>query len=433
MTSSLIFSDDFLANRTIGFALFQYGLPALLGYVLHVGIAGRAGLRRPASLEERPAWFLGLWTAMAVTGVLWIALYAAYRMPLEEARTLFRPTSWALGAALLPGFALWLAWRSSIRRRLARDAALRADDSLGLDDPSAMGLALGDADGGGTPVDALDPAPLTLFVADASDDEAEGAFGTIGTGSVVADGVLELGALTSPVAAIVPTDDDCTVRYVPIPAAGRIDEAMRRELADERRLREETEKHLQVTRRALYTLDATARGDEDARADALIALEGEIEGHVRRGAVAEARATREECGRMQAETAASAAKREVLRLSGELRRNTEARARAVATAGKSVAFARRTLQARGLLEDKLRELEETLENRQATIGSLIDALEAEKSRTREHIESRARQLVLHERQLRERRGLEEVARSIEGKLSSRLVKKVARARPVEGV
>ena len=42
----------------------------------------------------------------------------------------------------------------------------------------------------------------------------------------------------------------------------------------------------------------------------------------------------------------------------------------------------------------------------------------------------AKQLVLHEKQLDARRNLEEVARSVEGKLATRLARKVARARPV---
>ncbi len=358
-----------LAARPTGFEPFQYALPVLLGYVLYVGIAGRFRPARPRSEEERPAWFLGLWNALSVALVLGVALHVAYRLPLDEARALLRPAAWTLGAALLPGYAIWFAWRASVRKRLSRDAALRIEETLGLDAHDTIELA--------GPVDAQ-------------------------------------------------------VRYVPIPAA-RADEAARRELDEERRLREETEKHLQVTRKALYSLDAAARDGEDARADALIALEAEVEGHVRRSSSAEARATREECGRMQAESAASAAKREVLRLSSELRRGTEARARAVATAGKSVAFARRTLQARAQLEDRVRELEATLDNRQQTISSLIRALEKEKARTQEKVTSLAKQLVLHERQLRERRSLEEVARSVEGKLSTRLVKRVARARPVTGV
>ena len=123
-------------------------------------------------------------------------------------------------------------------------------------------------------------------------------------------------------------------------------------------------------------------------------------------------------------------RQEVLRLRSEMRRTAEARARAVATAGKSVAFARRTLQARAVAEDRLREAREALANRQETISSLIRALETEKGRTDERIAARAKQMLLHERQLRERRNLEEVARSVEGKLSTRLVKKVARARPL---
>ena len=368
-----------------GLQLLQYGLPALLGYVLYVGIAGRFAPGRPAPVEARPAWLLGAWTGVSVAAVLGTAAHLAYGLPLDRAPVLFRTAAWSLGAALLPGCLAWLAYRRAVRRVAARNAAARVDAPFGLDVPD---------------VDVASP------LGDAPEEPEDGA-----------------------------TDDEVDetlvdVRYVPIPNAA--DAEARRALEDERRLREQTEKHLQVTRRALYSLDAAAREGEDERADTLIALETELEAHVRRSSAAEARATHEECGRVRAETTASQLKHEVLRLRSELRRAAEGRARAVATAGKSVAFARRAMQARATLEERLRETGEALANRQETISSLIRALEAEKGRTEEQVASRAKQLVLHERQLRERRSLEELARSVEGKLSTRLVKKVARARPLAG-
>ena len=394
-------------SPTVGLQLLQYGLPLLLGYVLYVGIAGRWRPVRPARPEDRPDWLLGAWVGLSVAAIAGTTMHLAHGLPLERAPELFRDAAWWLVAALLPGFAVRLAHRAS--RRRGRDAFV---DPAG--DPARTTIAIG-VDGR-TLDEGLPDDGQTLVDearAEARDEPRIGEARDEGP-DVAAEALRERGG----------------VLYVPIENP---DEAgVRRALDDERRLREETEKHLQVTRRALYSLDASAREGDDARTETLIALETELEAHVRRSAAAEARATREECGRMQAETTASKLKREVLRLRSEMRRTAEARARAVATAGKSVAFARRSLQARTTLEERLRETEEALVNRQETISSLIRALEAEKGRTEEQVASRARQLVLHERQLRERRSLETAARGVEGKLSTRLVKKVARARPLAG-
>lgn len=420
---------DLSLGPVTALGLFQYGLPALLGYTLYVGIAGRFGPARPTNPIERPGWFLGVWVALSVAGITGTAMHFAHGLPLEAARELFLLATAALGAALVPGCIAWLVWTRSTRSALERAPGPEAfeDDPFEFAEEPAEGpeipetfIALG-ADPGTAQTDVMDETETETETeaeaeADAIDDAAP-------MRAFVAEAVAR--AAAEPEAA---AGDAGDVHYVPIAS----ERDARRALEQERQLREQTEKHLQVTRRALYSLDAASREDENERADSLIALETELEAHVRRSSAAEARATHEECERVRAETNASRLKSEVLRLRSDLRRGAEARARAVATAGKSVAFARRTLQARASLEDRLRETEEALANRQETISSLIRALESEKERTEEMVCSRARQLVLHERQTRERRSLEEVARSVEGKLSTRLVKKVARARPLAG-
>ena len=51
--------------------IFKYGLPLLLSYILFMGISGRLNpFRKPVALAERPAWLLGVWTALSVTLVL---------------------------------------------------------------------------------------------------------------------------------------------------------------------------------------------------------------------------------------------------------------------------------------------------------------------------------------------------------------------------
>jgi len=109
-----------------------------------------------------------------------------------------------------------------------------------------------------------------------------------------------------------------------------------------------------------------------------------------------------------------------------------------------VSFARQAIQQRQRLEDNVGRLEsqvshlksnltstrEALQNRQSTIATLIKALETEKRRSRTNMTKIAKQMVLKDRQLRARKSREGLARSVEDKLTSRLVKKVAKARPL---
>jgi len=85
--------------------IFKYCLPVLLGYILFMGVSGRLNpFKKPSAMAERPAWMLGVWTALSVILVLGIGLHMAYGMTLEGARTLFKPSALLLGGLLLPGF-----------------------------------------------------------------------------------------------------------------------------------------------------------------------------------------------------------------------------------------------------------------------------------------------------------------------------------------
>ena len=121
-------------------------------------------------------------------------------------------------------------------------------------------------------------------------------------------------------------------------------------------------------------------------------------------------------------------RQDTLKATKDSRESIEARARALSTANKATTFARQAMEIRTRLETQLHDAEEELDNKQKTISSLIKALEKEKARTKEQVDSMAKQLILHEKQLQARRTLEEVSRSVDNKLSTRLVKKVAKSR-----
>ncbi len=203
---------------------------------------------------------------------------------------------------------------------------------------------------------------------------------------------------------------------------------LRDELSHEVKSRKELETHLRITRKGLSELESESRGFESDKAAALMEIEKELEEKIKRTAAAEARAEREAEKRAALEEQMVHVREDALKATNECRVSTEARAKALSTASKASTIARQAMQIRTRLETQLNEANAELDHKQQTISSLIKALEKEKSRTQEDVASMAKQLVLHEKQLQARRTLEEVSRSVDNKLSTRLVKKVAKAR-----
>ena len=423
--------------------LLTCSLPPLLGYGLFVGISGRLDpVSRPRHLVDRPSWALGLWVAAATALVLGAGLHLAYGASPERARALLAPGAWSLAALLLPGLVAGYLYRGSIAQRLGDEARRRRE--ISMREPMWLDVDAGTPASGersfdetlaedddGAPIDAPGgrPLPETETIVDDADDEEPA---PCPEDSPLVAAFLDRtgpGPIEVPDIPVATADERESDRRALAPLSAA-EEPLRTELDAERGRREETEKHLRVTRRALAQLESESRRRAGERAGTLIALEEELESRIRECATAEARATRESARRLEAESEIVALREDVLAARRDARRGTEARAKALATATRSVAIARQAVRARARAEERLRESEGVIANRQETISSLIRALEKEKRRTREEVGSMARQLMLHERQLDARRRLEEVARNVEGKLTSRLARKIARARPV---
>lgn len=503
----------------MSFFIFKYCLPALLGYTLFVGIAGRFNpLRKPSYREERPSWLLGVWTGLSVSLVLTVGLHLAYATSPQGAKLLLTPSSWFLAALLAPGFIAYLMYRKTVRNSVNSDNPVRFDWASYADDQNFTELTISDTDARDPLDPEIDPqdldsmhipepeAPLLATFLDRADldtvdtqnlpnaindpdqsttdaladlladthksttaslssesaeDEAESEQITPDTheGVEIQHGTASLAAAVCGEVSEAVSDQLDQTMFEPLdPAdvlsdkdvANSADATSQSESADtfdqkslssrfqslysqlekETALREETEKHLRITRKALSVLEAESRTYESTKADAIIALEEKLTDSINLQTEFESLAAQEKDRRMVAETNAANLKQDLVKAKHGIRRSTAARAKALSTANKSIAFARQTLQVRARLESELQDAKETLKNRQATISSLIRALEKEKRRTQEDVSSMARQLVLHEKQLQARRSLEDVARSVENKLTSRLVKKVAKARPL---
>jgi len=199
-------------------------------------------------------------------------------------------------------------------------------------------------------------------------------------------------------------------------------------LESEVKTRKELEMHLRITRNGLGALESESRQFESNKATALIKIERELEEQVKRTSAAETRADREMDKRVELENQMVQLRADTLKATTNCRISTEARANALGTANKAATLARQAMKVRARLESQLNDAKDELNRKQTTISSLIKALEKEKSRTQKDVSSMAKQLRLHEKQLQARRTLEEVSRSVDNKLSTRLVKKVAKAR-----
>jgi len=428
-------------------ALFTHCLPVLLGYILFVGISGRLDpVSRPRSLAERPSWALGLWVALAVASILTIGLRTAYGAPLDDIATVFVPSVRALSVALLVGLAGWFAYRGAIVRALeidaldGREASLEnarirhfpvPDDEFTLDvDPIEEPSGGHADDASDEPADARHPLVAT-FLDVASPERLDIPDITVAAGEIDIDAGIVAAATAiieraEPVALDVVSRDEHEITLgAAEDATGMLCLALRSEEA----IREETERHLRATRGALVKLETESREREGEKADALIALEEELECRIRESAASDSRASREAAHRVEAETTIVALKQDVLAARRQVRRSTASRAKALSVATRSVALTRQAVKARARLEKRLRASEARLADRETTLGSVVRALERERGRTQEEVGALARQLVLNERQLRARRSMENVARSVEDKLTTRLARKVARARP----
>lgn len=200
---------------------------------------------------------------------------------------------------------------------------------------------------------------------------------------------------------------------------------LKQTLDTEYSLRNHTETHLRITRKALRNLEGDTRDFESNKADALMNIEEQLDSRIKEVAAAQARAQREEASRIEAETAIINMKQDMLEAKRELRRNTEARAKALATANKTVSFARQSVQARTRAEARITQLENRLKLSQETVSSLIAALDKEKARTHADVTEMAKELILQQKRINEKRTLDEASRRTPKRLSRRTAKKVS--------
>lgn len=347
-------------------AFFKYGLPFLLGYTLFVGVTGRLHpFFKPPRPQERATKLLGLWIGLTVFCVFALSLHLAYSGPINTSIELIQISTQLLAVLILPAVVLHT-WYQRRSKSLAREQ-LRDNTK-------------------------------TLLLADAN------AF----------------------IMSSVPTK--AHTEPLNEPGHERTDSELKNKLVAETALRIEAERELADVRRTLAELEKTAPQKTEDKPDDTLRLEETLAKTIEQAAALEARANRSDELRREAELANITLKEKMLEAKQDVRRSAAARAKALGTANKTIAFARQSVEIRARLEKELEGTKKTIENRQKTISSLIRALENERDKTQSEVNALAKQRIVQEKQRAGRISLDGAARDIEKKLSSRFVKKVAKAR-----
>lgn len=315
--------------------IFKYALPALLGYTLFVGIAGRfSPFHKPTNAEERPSWMLGLWVGLSVFLVLSVSLHMAYGMPVEATKSLATATFICLVALLGLGFVGYILYRWKI---LSKGNAL---DEYKETPEAASSDWHENAEYHNSEIDISAPAVKTFQE---------------------------------------PQNND----------------SLQSQLDEETDKRHKTEQHLRITRKALSTMNEMSNNTEEENEppipvsrDSYTMLDHDLSVD-----------TFAQPGNQQLEeleTSVANLKRELIKAKHETRLHIAARAKALSTANKSVAFARQSIELRGRLEAELDTAHIALSNRQRTIKSLIGKLERERRLTTEELETLAPILALND-------------------------------------
>lgn len=461
--------------------LFKYALPVVIGFVLCVGISGQLWpLRKPHHLAHRPAWLLGLWAGCAVALTLMLALNLAYHQPSITVSNLAIPSLSLLATTILPGFLVFMWYRRHINEELisehrkqhieeytqseiAKFTELKNEQSERTEKFDATWSdSFDDVDSIAEMTVNDDVMPNQTTESDTDGDTNrkkifDAAFDAAFTETQQKMTSQKIVAGMSHVVAI---DDVDTVNVIEeVTQEERFEkqllareEEIREEMTaaaearleqqaidhqqtlaealksaeQEGKLREEIENNLRITRKAMIQLEARTRKLEMDRNDELIALEQQLDDQIRDNSKLEAAVDREKQKTAALEKEMQNSSEQLLKAHTELRKNTAARAKALASANKAVTFARQAVDARAQSESRLSSIKDRVIAQQTTISSLIKALDTEKTSNKDELAFLQAQLVEKDSEL------ESLTRgeAANQPLTTRLVKKVAKPRTV---
>ena len=294
--------------------LFKYALPALLGYTLYAGIAGRFNpFSIPERLEERPSWLLGIWTGVGVFTVLGIGLHMAYGMPLEDAKSLAKPGALSAAGLFVAGLITYFMYKHHVQIEIKQQPA-NGDSTL----------ATSASEEAEAPASVIDY--VTVHGTDAETSIENG---------------LDLEPANT-------TDLDTDN----LPAYTSIAEEISHET-----ISSEPGAIISLTNEQLRRLETSSEPVQNFAHEQINDRLNEKSN--------------------DSELVIAQLRKDLITAKHEVRQHVAARAKALSTANKAIAFARQTIELRARLEIELAGVRDTLENRQFTISRLIQRLESE--------------------------------------------------------
>lgn len=360
--------------------LFKYGLPALLGYALFTGISGELHpFRRPDSYPKRPAWILGLWCGLTVSLVLAVSLHIAFKLPAGTAHTLLKPSASLLAALLIPALIFYFSYGRSLQKQLNTDMDADIDDESSDLQTDRVGWE-------GAP-DNITPAYLINAEVQeiALDNQKEAINDARQTAVTERIGQKRVSKFIQ------------TPQQTQDPAYTRAPEQAKAQAYTQRsekpvaQVFTEKTAQSQKNRKDLQPLqtvkkqrlqDPTPARELDREIEKIFSTKHSpgwrnnpvLQSDVTTVKQLEKDLRTERRRRKQSERQLAISKQSLAFARHQLKRSNAARAEALSTANKSIAFARQTVQIRAKLETELDLVQKSLKKRQSTISNLITAM-----------------------------------------------------------
>lgn len=400
-------------NQASRLIMMNYIAPLLIGFCVAAIYAQNLNpISRPNELSARPQWIFGLWLGVSATIAAGFALNSITHLTLNNMAALGLPTFILFAAMAAPGLAIFLFYRSKIEQSLEETILWdEENNSVIFHGPDGETLnnqgftkEVEDNSVADThniqvqnQVEIVQNAPQeALFDQCVYDEAFDQAYANSKTPE------------KNPVS-LKPLKDDLELNFL---------HQARRLARQEYDQRCRAETNLRITRAALAKLESKEREEQEEQTEAQLESEQALSAKAREISVLESKLIREQEHRAKAEDQLLESKDLVLQAKADVRKNMEARSKALLTARKTMLLARRSVAARTRTQNELHIIREQLEKQTEATASLIEALETEKAVNRK----------LTEKQSSSKSAVEQRRKLSADLLKNKLVKKVAKPR-----
>ena len=346
-------------------------LPVISGYLVYLTLARQLWpFRLPPLTTHRPRWMLGCWLGGAVAVSIGLLTHFAYGSQQTQLKELLAPVLILVATLTAGGLIAWYHYR---RKCL---------DAEALFDIEAEIVEWTDSEGM-VHLEYADPAVANSMAGSDSFDvraygldqqEFDHAFAESHMAGQSVEVAAPLSAESRAHAASNEAQSEKSERFM----------EHARELARQQyNLRCEAEKNLRITRRALLNAESDYQSQNVVEQSKLGDLEERLQDQIRQSARSETKLLQEinKVGTLQHELAS--ARDLMLQAKSEVRRNLDARAKALITARKAVNFAKRSIEARERTDRKMKNLQEQLKIQSNTTSTLVKSLERSKNKCSE--------------------------------------------------